>query len=210
MALEKYIYIVKLKRKWFLREKAFRIMQELKFTQLLSIQWERICMQLFLFNRFGLYFSTQNIYILHKNGIYWFIISYRSLLSSGKCCLLYFILNSLLTLWLLWTFLEWDISPIDAFYLLSACFFPSSKILNSAYQTWFNELRVGVFPSAITQYPVHISLLLSWNHHPSRPGCYSSMCESPSTWLDPLYVPYANKQINRGFTMSRWPRHSQC
>lgn len=74
MALEKYIYIVKLKRKLFLREKAFRIMQELKFTQLLRIQWEKICMQLFMFNRFGLYFSTQNRYILHKNGIYWFIM----------------------------------------------------------------------------------------------------------------------------------------
>lgn len=118
-------------------------------------------MQLFLFNWLELSFSTQNRYILHKNGIYWFIISYRHLVFSGKCGLLYFISNSSLNLWLLWTFLERAISPIDAFYFLSGCFFPSSKILNSDYQTWFNELRVGVFPSVITQYPVHASILPS-------------------------------------------------
>lgn len=72
------------------RKKTFRIMQRMKFTQLLKLRWERLCMQLCLFNWLGLSFSTQNRYILHKNGIYWFIISYMSLVSSVKCCLLHF------------------------------------------------------------------------------------------------------------------------
>lgn len=81
-------------REMILGGKAFQIMQRMKFINFLKIQWERICMQLCLFTWLKLSFSTQNRHILHKNVIYWFIISCMSLVSSCKYCLLYFISNS--------------------------------------------------------------------------------------------------------------------
>lgn len=87
----------------------------------------------------------------------------------SKHCLLYFISNSLLNSWLLCTFSEKDISPMNAFYFRSACFSPSSKILKSDYQTGFNELRVGV--------------LLSCDYPVPRTSFYPAALQSRFAWL---------------------------
>lgn len=103
---------------------------------------------------------------------------YYKLHESGflcKYCLLYFISNSLLNSWLLRAFSEKGISPVDAFYFLSACFFTSSKTLNSDYQIQFNELRVGVLlvcdypmPCAY-RYPAEVQSLLCLAVSPAKP-----------------------------------------
>ena len=56
---------------------------------------------------------------------------------------------------------------MDAFYFLSVCFFNSSKILNSDYQTQFNKLRVGVFLAC--DYPIPYAY-----HYPAE--LQSSLC----------------------------------
>jgi len=133
-----------------------------------------------------------------------------------KYCLLHFISNSLLNSWLLCTFLEKGISPMNAFYFRSGCFFPSSKILNSDYQTGFNELRVGAFLScdlpntqciplswwvAITVLLGCIPMLiLEWLKGKVWLIFFKSM--SPSPWLVLDVRLCTNKQINRGSKMS--------
>lgn len=105
---------------------------------------------------------------------------------------------------------------MNAFYIRSGCFFPSSKILNSDYQTGFNELRVGAFLSCDLLNTQGIPLSC-WVAITVLLGCipmlileglkgkvwlifFKSM--SPSPWLILDGCLCTNKQINRGSKMS--------